>query len=99
MILKSAGQCLWHGSGNSNPSNTARHAASGRRAHHKCSVDGCPCRMDFSRAECSLTAAMGKSTSMRRLQEVGIMELWRCGGAVQRTEKGGAAACQLSGGG
>jgi hypothetical protein len=29
--------------------------------------------MDFSRAEWALTAAMGKSTSMRRLQEEGII--------------------------
>ena len=27
-----------------------RAAASGRRAHHRCSVLGCPCRIDFSRA-------------------------------------------------
>ena len=29
---------------------TARAAASGRLAHHRCSVLGCPCRMDLSRA-------------------------------------------------
>ena len=30
---------------------TARAAASGRRAHHRCSVLGCPWRIDFSRAD------------------------------------------------
>jgi len=30
----------------------ARQAAKGRRAHHRCNVLGCPCRMDFSRAAC-----------------------------------------------
>ena len=31
--------------------NTARQAANGFRDHHKCKVDGCPCRIDFSRAD------------------------------------------------
>ena len=54
---------------------TARDDASGRRAHHRCSVEGCPCRIDFSRAACRDTSAMGKSTSAKRLQEAGIMKL------------------------
>jgi len=43
---------------------TARAAARGRRAHHRCSVLGCPCRMDFSRAEALLMASSGRATSM-----------------------------------
>ena len=31
-------------------SSTARYDANSRLAHHRCSVDGCPCRIDFSRA-------------------------------------------------
>ena len=43
----------------------ARAAASGRRAHHRCSVDdGCPCRIDFSRAASALIAAKGSATSI-----------------------------------
>ena len=36
------------GSFNSDEKTTARRAASGRIAHHKCNVEGCPCRIDFS---------------------------------------------------
>ena len=43
---------------------TARAAASGRRAHHRCSVHGCPWRIDFSRAEASLMASSGRATSI-----------------------------------
>jgi hypothetical protein len=43
---------------------TARAVANGRLAHHKCNVDGCPCRIDFSRAEALLMASSGKATSM-----------------------------------
>ena len=70
--LKASGQYGSHGSGSSNASNTARLDASGRRAHHRCSVDGCPWRIDFSRAACFDTTAMGKSTSARRLHVLGI---------------------------
>jgi hypothetical protein len=35
---------------------TARAAARGRRAHQRCKVDGCPCRIDFSLADASLIA-------------------------------------------
>jgi len=45
---------------------------SGRRAYYRCSVLGYPCRIDFSRAACLLTSAIGKSTSARRLQSLGI---------------------------
>ena len=55
------------GSGISEAKTTARHAASGRRAHQMCSVEICPCRIDFSRADCSETSFNGKATSMRRL--------------------------------
>jgi len=71
--LKSAGQCRSHGSGNSSPKSIARHAAKGLRAHQRWSVDGCPCRMDFSRAECLETTAIGKSTSAKRLHSLGII--------------------------
>ena len=53
--------------------NTARDEANGRRAHHRCSVLGCPCRIDFSRDACLETSAMGKSTSARRLHSRGII--------------------------
>ena len=43
---------------------TARAPASGRRAHHRCSVLGCPCRIDFSRAEALLIASSGRATSI-----------------------------------
>ena len=42
----------------------ARAAAKGRRAHHKCRVEGCPCRMDFSRVQAALIASSGRATSM-----------------------------------
>jgi hypothetical protein len=47
---------------------TARAAASGRRAHHRCSVLGCPCRIDFSRADALLIASSGSATSMSFLR-------------------------------
>jgi len=47
---------------------TARAAASGRRTHHRCSVLGCPCRIDFSRADASLMASSGKATLMSFLR-------------------------------
>ncbi len=43
---------------------TARHAASGRRAHQRCSVEGWPWRIDFSRAASRLIASSGSATSM-----------------------------------
>ena len=46
--------------------------ASGRRAHHRCKVLGCPFRMDFSRAACRDTWAIGKSTSAKRLHSLGV---------------------------
>ncbi len=74
LCLKSGGQHGSHGSGQSSASSIARQAASGRRAHHRCSVEGCPCRIDFSRAACLDTSAMGKSTSASRLHSLGIIE-------------------------
>ena len=67
------GQCGSQGSGSSSAISTARLDASGRRAHHRCRVEGCPCRIDFSRAACRETSAMGKSTSASRLQDLGII--------------------------
>ena len=43
---------------------TARAAASGRRAHHRCKVLGWPWRIDFSRAAAALIASNGKLVSM-----------------------------------
>ena len=37
-------------------------------------VEGCPCRIDFSRAACRETSAMGKSTSASRLHALGIIQ-------------------------
>src|ERR1039458_8777932 len=46
------------------PKITARAAASGRRAHQRCNVLGCPCRIDFSREQALLMASSGRATSM-----------------------------------
>ena len=43
---------------------TARAAAKGRRAHHRCRVDGCPWRIDFSLADSALIASRGSATSI-----------------------------------
>jgi hypothetical protein len=43
---------------------TALAAASGRRAHQRWSVLGCPWRIDFSRAQAALIASSGSATSM-----------------------------------
>ena len=64
---KAGGQSGSAGSGHNAAQITARHAASGRRAHQMCSVEICPCRMDFSRRACAEMRLMGRSTSMRRL--------------------------------
>ena len=49
---------------------TARAAASGRRAHHRCSVLGWPWRIDFSRAQAMLMASSGRATSMSFLGDL-----------------------------
>jgi hypothetical protein len=54
---------------------TALHAASGRRAHQMCNVEICPCRIDFSRDDCSETSFKGKATSMRRFSMIRILLL------------------------
>jgi len=64
---KAWGQLSSAGSGQSEAQMTARHAASGRRAHQMCSVEMCPCRIDFSRRAWALIRLMGRSTSIRRL--------------------------------
>jgi len=48
--LNAAGHNGSHGSGHGSANSTARLDASGRRAHHRRSVEGCPYRIDFSRA-------------------------------------------------
>ena len=55
---------------------TARAVASGRRAHHRCRVLGCPCRIDFSRAEASLMAFRGRAASMSFLGAFHINLNW-----------------------
>ena len=52
---------------------TARHDASGRRAHQRCNVDGCPCLKYFSRAECAFISLSGRSTSMSFLRYFGMV--------------------------
>src|SRR5439155_21160009 len=59
---------------------TARAAASGLRAHQRCSVLGCPWRMDFSRAEAVLMAFSGRATSMSFLWFLMRGSLWEKGG-------------------
>jgi hypothetical protein len=54
------------GSGHSAAHSTARHAANGRLAHQMCSVEMCPCRIDFSRRACAEIRRIGRSTSMSR---------------------------------
>jgi hypothetical protein len=56
------------GSSTSWANSTARHAASGRRAHHRCKVEGCPCRIDFSRALAALIASSGSAISISFLR-------------------------------
>src|SRR5262249_18708391 len=72
-FLKDSGQYGSQGSGNRSPSRIARLDASGRRAHHRCSVLGWPWRIIFSRAAYAETAAIGKSTSASRLHSFGII--------------------------
>src|SRR5579875_1843404 len=65
MAASSAGGTSgWAGSSMREANSTARHAASGRRAHHKCRVEGWPCRIDFSRADSRLIASSGSATSI-----------------------------------
>ena len=52
------------GSSTSNAQITARAAANGHRTHHSRSVEGRPCRIDFSRADSALIAANGHATSI-----------------------------------
>ena len=44
----------------------------GRLAHHKCRVDGWPCRMDFSRADALLISSGGRDTLVSFLRWVVI---------------------------
>ncbi len=65
-VLKRSGHA--DGSSTNCANSTARQAANGRRAHHRCNVDGCPCRIDYSRAEATLIASSGMETSMSFLR-------------------------------
>jgi len=58
------------GSSTSEAKMTARQAANGRRAHHRCNVLGWPWRMDFSLALASLMASSSSATSMSFLRWV-----------------------------
>ena len=49
-------------------SNKGAQAASGRRAHHRCRVEGWPWRMLFSRADSALIASSGNATSISFLR-------------------------------
>jgi len=60
-----------------------RAAASGRRAHHRCSVLGWPWRIDFSRAEATLIASSGNATSMSFF--LGVMRALLRGRATRRS--------------
>jgi len=51
--------CLSVGAGTSAPYTAARTATSGRLAYHRCSVEMCPLRMDFSRRTSAEMASMG----------------------------------------
>ena len=52
------------GSSTMDAKRTALHVARGFLDHHKCSVDGWPCLMDFSRADATLMASSGSATSI-----------------------------------
>ena len=52
------------GSSTNDAHSTARAAANGRRAHHRCKVEGCPCRIDFSLTEARLIASRGSAASI-----------------------------------
>lgn len=73
VTLKASGQYGSHGSGQSAANRMALLEANGRRAHHRCKVEGWPCLMDFSLAACRDTSAIGKSTSAKRRHSFGIM--------------------------
>ena len=62
------------GSGQSAAQMTARHAASGRRAHQMCSVEICPCRILFSRRACAEIRLIGRSTSISHFGYCGISD-------------------------
>ena len=56
------------GSSTNEAKSTARQAESGRLAHQRWSVEGCPCRMVFSFAEAALIASKGRATSISFLR-------------------------------
>ena len=68
----SVGNCSgWEeGSSTSDAQMTARAAARGRRAHHRCRVEGWPWRMDFSRADAALIFSRGNATSISFLTAI-----------------------------
>jgi hypothetical protein len=65
---KAGGHRSSAGSGQRAAQITARHAANGRLAHQMCSVEMCPCRMDFSRRACAEISLIGRSTSISRFE-------------------------------
>lgn len=62
------GQLQSSGSGTGEAKITAHAAGKGRRAHHKCKVEVCPCRNDLSRTLSAEISRMGRATSIRRGQ-------------------------------
>ena len=52
------------GSSISDAKSTTRAVAKGRRAQYKCKVEGCPWRIDFSRADSLLIISSGSDTSI-----------------------------------
>ena len=52
------------GSSTSCANSTARAVASGLRDQYRCRVEGCPWRIDFSRADAALMASSGREVSM-----------------------------------
>src|SRR6516164_4884685 len=69
-LRKLSGHSGSSGSGMREAKTTARHAPNGRLAHQMCSVEMWPCRIDFSRADCSETSFSGRATSMRRFMRI-----------------------------
>ena len=47
---------------------SARAGAKARRARQRFMAEGCPCRIDFSRAEATLLGSSGRATSMSFLR-------------------------------
>ena len=78
-----AGQSGSSASGIREANTAARHAAKGRLAHQMCSVEMCPCRIDFSRADCSETSFSGRATSISRFSMSERRSFWKNRGVLR----------------